>query len=551
MMNKLTKKLIYCLLQILFIGGFASCNLDEELSSVYGTDNAYVTEQNAQEGVNGIYRYLNGATHPATFYLNDMSTDDCFKSGLDYEIMNDNNLPGNVDVARAYNGNWQMIGCANSAIDNITLMDESKFTGNKKIQLLAEAHLLRAFAYYQLTNIFYRVPLITNGFHDAAANPVLATVEDLDKQIEKDLLISLNGLPTSWENKDGARPTIGVAYGYLMRLYMRKAGYLREQGQDPASSWQIALGYADNVIGTGKYSLQATIADVFNPTSEATLYNNEIIFAVRSSKDIPSGSSDIALYFTPWNYNYGWDVFSIPLELYWKFNPADERFSTLMVGEFTDVYDPDKVYKVPSNINKTGTLNDENSSPIVSELAQAYNNKYLYEKAGSYNYNTPNNLPLLRYADVLLCKAEILNELNGVNQQSISLINQIRTRAFGNNSNNYKTSDFATKEDLRSAICDERLFELNNEGVRRIDLIRMGLWKDRMDRYMDAIKEKVQIKEQNMGLPAGTLSAEWSVYPKFSNQPLKKYDKRRYYPIPKVYSSKFPDLSNNRNFAED
>lgn len=85
MMNKLTKKLIYCLLQVLVIGGFASCNLDEELTSVYGTDNAYVTEQNAQEGVNGIFRYLNAGTHPATFYLNDMSTDACFKSGLDYE----------------------------------------------------------------------------------------------------------------------------------------------------------------------------------------------------------------------------------------------------------------------------------------------------------------------------------------------------------------------------------------------------------------------------------------------------------------------------------
>ena len=102
-----------------------ACNLDEELTSVYNADNAYVTEQNAQEGVNGIYRYLKGGTHPATFYLNDVSTDAAYKAGLDYEIMNDNNLSGNVDVARAYNGNFQMIGCANSAIDNITPMAAS------------------------------------------------------------------------------------------------------------------------------------------------------------------------------------------------------------------------------------------------------------------------------------------------------------------------------------------------------------------------------------------------------------------------------------------
>jgi hypothetical protein len=550
-MNKLTKKITYCWLQILVIGGFASCDLDEKLDSVYGADNAYVTEQNAQEGVNGIYRYLNAGTHPATFYLNDLSTDACFKSGSDYEIMNDNNLSGNVDVARAYNGNWQMIGCANSAIDNINLMDDSKFTGAKKQTLLAEAHFMRAFAYYQLTNIFYRVPLITNGFYDATTNPALATTEELDKQIEKDLLIAANALPKSWDNEEGGRPTVGAAYGYLMRLHMRKAGYLREQGQDATSSWSAALNYADNVTGINEYVLQPTLWDVFDPTSEASLYNDEIIFAVRSSENIPSGSSDLALYFTPWYYNYGWDIFGIPLELYWKFDPADERFSRLMVGEYYDVYDSDKLYKVPSNINETGTLNDETGSPVVVELAQAYTDKYWYEKAGSYNYNTPNNLPLLRYADVLLCKAEILNELNGVNQQSVDLINQIRTRAFGNDSYNYAVGDFASTDDLRNAICEERLLELNNEGVRRVDLVRMGLWKDRLNEYMDAIKAKVEKKEQNMGVTTGSLSAEWSVYPKFSSNPLKKYDKRRYYPIPKVYSNKSPDLLNNRNFAEE
>jgi len=550
-MNKLTIKPVYFLFLLLLAGGFTSCNLDEELNSVYGADNAYVTEENAQEGVNGIYRYLNTGTHPSAFYLNDMSTDASFKSGLDYEIMNDNNLSGNVDVARAYNGNWQMIGCANSAIDNINLMDEETFTGSKKQELLAEAHFMRAFGYYQLTNIFYRVPLITNGFYDAATNPVLATIDELDSQIEKDLLIAANALPKSWTNKDGGRPTVGAAYGYLMRLHMRKAGRQRELGQDAVSSWKAALNYADNVIGTGVYSLQPTIWDVFDPTTEASLYNNELIFAVRSSENIPSGSSDIALYFTPWYYNYGWDIFSIPLELYWKFDPEDSRFTTLMVGEYADVYDPDKIYKVPANINETGTLNDESSSPIIVELAQAYTDKYFYEKAGTYNYNTPNNLPLLRYADVLLCKAEILNELNGVNQVSVNLVNQIRERAFGNSDHNYTTNDFSSADAFRNAICDERLFELNNEGVRRVDLIRMGLWKDRMDNYMDGIKLKVEKKEQNMGVTPGSLSAEWSVYPKFSNSPLKKYDKRRYYPIPKVYSSKSSDLLNNRDFPEE
>lgn len=548
-------KIAWIILSIVMMGSLCACNLDEDLASVYNADNAYVTEQNAQEGVNGIYRYLKEGTHPATFYLNDVSTDAAYKAGLDYEIMNDNNLSGNVDVARAYNGNWQMIGCANSAIDNITPMAEDKFkiAAHKK-ELLAEAHFMRAFAYYQLTNAFYRVPLITNGFYDAVSSPVLASVEELDTQIEQDLLIAASGLPDIWDKKnvggEGGRPTSGAAYGYLMRLYMRKAGYLRELGKDATASWQLALNYANRVIATGRYALQPKIWDVFDPTSEKSLYNNEIIFAVRSNERVPSGSSDIALYFTPWSYNYGWDIFSIPLELYWKYDMSDERFSKLLVGEYTDVYNANKKYKVPTR-TQVGTLNNENSSPIVVELGQAYTNKYFYEKAGTYNYNTPNNLILLRYADVLLCKAEILNELNGLNQASVDLLNRIRERAFGNTAHNYSLADFATQADFRSVLCDERLLELNNEGGRRIDLIRMGLWKDRMDAYMEAIKNKVETKEHNMGLASGALSAEWSIYPKFSTTPLKRFDKRRYYPIPKVYSSKYPDLQNNRNFKEE
>ena len=548
-------KIAWIILSIVMMGSLCACNLDEDLSSVYNADNAYVTEQNAQEGVNGIYRYLKEGTHPATFYLNDVSTDAAYKAGLDYEIMNDNNLSGNVDVARAYNGNWQMIGCANSAIDNITPMAEDKFkiAAHKK-ELLAEAHFMRAFADYHLPNAFYRVPLITNGFYDAVSSPVLASVEELDTQIEQDLLIAASGLPDIWDKKnvggEGGRPTSGAAYGYLMRLYMRKAGYLRELGKDATASWQLALNYANRVIATGRYALQPKIWDVFDPTSEKSLYNNEIIFAVRSSERVPSGSSDIALYFTPWSYNYGWDIFSIPLELYWKYDMSDERFSKLLVGEYTDVYNANKKYKVPTR-TQVGTLNNENSSPIVVELGQAYTNKYFYEKAGTYNYNTPNNLILLRYADVLLCKAEILNELNGLNQASVDLLNRIRERAFGNTAHNYSLADFATQADFRSVLCDERLLELNNEGGRRIDLIRMGLWKDRMDAYMDAIKAKIETKEHNMGLALGSLSAEWSIYPKFSTTPLKRFDKRRYYPIPKVYSSKYPDLQNNRNFKEE
>ena len=538
---------------------FTACELKEDLSSVYNVNNAYTTEENAQEGVNGIYRYLNSATHPSTFYINDLSTDDGFKEGNDFEILNNNGLTGNIQLLTSYNGNWQMIGCANTAIDNIAMIPETRFkTADKKVELLAEAHFMRAFAYYQLTNTFYRVPLITNGYYAATANPTLATVEELDNQIEQDLLIATNNLPLEWSvnGSDAGRPTKGAAYGYLMRLYMRKAGRLREEGRDATAAWQSALVYANQVIATGKYTLLAHPFDPFDPRTRASLYNSEIIFAVRSSESVPSGASDLALYFTSWDYNKGWDIFNVPLELYWQFDSSDERLTQFIKGEFLNVNDANQKYVAPT-LTQMGTLNNEASSPRITELANVYTDKYFYEKAGTYNYNTPNNLPLLRYADVLLSKAEILNELNGPNQESVDLINQIRQRAFQGSSHNYILANFPTKEEMRSKLCDERLFEFNMEGLRRIDLIRMGLWKDRLDKYMDTIKQKLEIKQTNLNARRDPnvvkkpydLSPQWKVYPKF-NSPLKVYDMRRYYPIPSVYSNKFPDLQNNRSFRE-
>lgn len=74
-----------------------------------------------------------------------------------------------------------------------------------------------------------------------------------------------------------------------------------------------------------------------------------------------------------------------------------------------------------------------------------------------------------RYAVVLLSRAEALNELNGPNQESVDLVNQIRNRA-GLGSVNL--SDFPSKEALLEQILNERKLEFWNEGKRRRDLIR-------------------------------------------------------------------------------
>lgn len=547
---------------ILTIGFITSCEdtLKEVVYSELTSDNAFKTKNDAVAAINSIYQPLHRVSNRAIFYLNDMPTDACYRQEMDNEILNEGKMGINTDVANSWDGYYRMISRANIAIDKIPEIEDTQFdedpalAKSAKDALMAEAYFMRGFAYYMLTDLFYTVPLIISS--DVPVNALLppSSIEEIEQQIEKDLLTAKSNLPQSYASKlDAGRGTSGAATGFLCRLYMRAAGRARVSGGDASASWQKALGYANEVLALegSVYSLQSKVWNVFDPETDATLYNNELIFAIRSSQDIPSGSSDIGMNFTPWDYDMGWNLFSIPLELTWMFEPEDERYSELIVTSFRNVYDNDntpkpRYYQIPESVEKVGTVYFNSEEKTINELGASYTKKYKYLRPGTYNYNTKNNMVMLRLADIILCKAEILNEINGPTQEAVDLVNRIRSRAFQNEDHNIKLSNYPTKEALRSAICDERLFELNNEGVRRPDLIRMGLWKDRLDKYIAAIKLKSEWREKNAATPGADYSSEWKVYP----NNLTENDIRRYYPAPKREQDLNPELANCRNFAQ-
>jgi hypothetical protein len=103
-----------------------------------------------------------------------------------------------------------------------------------------------------------------------------------------------------------------------------------------------------------------------------------------------------------------------------------------------------------------------------------YNQKYLPrvgQTSGQVELNYLNNYRAIRYADVLLMAAEANNRAAAPNDAKAQLyLNQVRARAFGNNSNNVS----ATGTALRTAIWDERRLELGMEGHRFFDLVRTG-----------------------------------------------------------------------------
>ncbi|PXX25493.1 SusD-like starch-binding protein associating with outer membrane [Arenibacter sp. ARW7G5Y1] len=96
--------------------------------------------------------------------------------------------------------------------------------------------------------------------------------------------------------------------------------------------------------------------------------------------------------------------------------------------------------------------------------------KYLEDPTGIGSV-AGNDLPWIRYADILLSRAEALNEVQGPTQESIDLVNEIREAA---DVPPIDLVSYADKESLRDFILDERGREFHSEWLRREDLIRHG-----------------------------------------------------------------------------
>lgn len=539
--------------------------LEEHVYSKLTPELAFTSGENAQAATDEMYESLHDAFRTPYFYINDMSTDVCYRSGKEFETLNDEAIMTSSENTHFWDGMYKVASRANIVLDNIPEMDDDKFSAvSSKKQMLAEAHFMRAFAYYGLTDAYYQVPMVLDSQADLWEAAQATPIAEIEAQIESDLLAAIPDLPASYSNDQASRPTNGAAIAYLCRLYMRQAGRARVAGDaaTASSKWNKALEQVNKVLALegSVYTLLPKVFDIYVADNEAGKYNKEIIFAVRATDKVTNGSWDLGLSWTPWDCDYGWSTFSMPLELAWSFQEGDTRFADDMVYKtFTRYNRTDKpkyancLFFFPPTIDKVGLMIKEfqEAHPEITlesksaENDATYTRKYRYYQAGSYNYDTPNNAITCRLADMILCKAEILNELNGPTAEAVELLNRIRERAFQGTDHNYAVADFnGSKDAFRSTLCDERAWELHSEGVRRPDLIRMGLWKDRMDKYIAAIKVKAEKKAINEGQPADYYKGMYVAYP----TKLKMMDKLMYMPIPHRELSVNPDLANARDF---
>jgi len=299
-----------------------------------------------------------------------------------------------------------------------------------------QAKFLRALMYFNLVRMFGGVPLvlteITSEQQAYTYNRAAAT--DVYTQIEKDLTEAATVLPTSYSGTDVGKATSIAARALLGKVYLfeNKLALAEPVLAQVVATAGTLLSY-DQIFGLGKDN------------------NRDIIFSVQYLGGGYSEGNTFATQFVP--QPSGTTIIGVSggsnnigtLDLYNAFEPGDTRLNTA-IGVYT-----------------------------VGQLTYYYAKKFTYSSvvAGSEG---DNDWPVLRYADVILMYAEVLNE-NGKTTEALTQLNLVRNRS------GLISKTGLTQANARIAIRNERRVELCFEGERWFDLIRWNTYVSVMQAF--------------------------------------------------------------------
>lgn len=342
---------------------------------------------------------------------------------------------------------WVGIGQCNILIKDL----EGKILDDFQKRCLGEAYFLRAHYYYILVRLYGGIPLRLEPYTPGTPTAIArSSANDVYKQIHSDSQKAMDLLPTKSEYSkiDVGRATKDAAMTMMADMYLTLA-------PDHPDYYQHVVNLCDSVTALG-YDLSKCNFDV---NFDAKVNNGtESIFEVQYSGDTEYDfwgnnpqSNWLSTFMGPRNSNfvagcYGWNQPTSEFMGQWE--DGDKRKDLTVLYEGCPDFDG-KSYK--SSYSYTG-----------------YNvRKFLIPKSISPEYNTsPANFVVYRYADVLLMKAEALNELGKTDQAAIPL-NTVRKRA------GLDAVSGLTQSEMRDKIIHERRMELAFEGHRWFDMIRL------------------------------------------------------------------------------
>ncbi|GAA4306953.1 RagB/SusD family nutrient uptake outer membrane protein [Compostibacter hankyongensis] len=445
----------------------SSCSndiLDIKNQNTITVDQFWKTEDDAQRGVNAVYHmfYQNGGWNRWIYFRLDLTSDEGFSKSpwielgdwTRFQYINYNFFEGNVNTWRDF---YKAIFRCNQVlayVPDIAFADQQK-----KDRILAQAKFLRAMYYHYAALLWENVPLVLEPSKPDDL-PQQNTLAEVWQQVEKDLTEAAAVLPGSWDDPNAGRPTKGAALALLGKTYMQQ------------HKWQEAKAALDYLVtgeGKGYYDLVPNYRDNFTDLNEN---NKESVFEIQFSDANKTAEGDGP------NSNMGNNrqQFFAPRGIGW----SDGQARNWMVGEFKK--EKTKDGKLDERLRYSlfyADLEKDFGDKVYGrswewDADEAWFRKYQrdYQRTNE-DYYSGVNFRVIRFADILLCYAEVLNEL-GQTQAAYAYVDRVRERA------NLKTLEAAhpeigvSKDLFRERLKTERELELCGESVRWADLKRWG-----------------------------------------------------------------------------
>ncbi len=431
--------------------------LTEDLKGDFSSETFYQNDKQAIQAVNGAYNTLAfNSSNNTLWVFGDVASDDAVKGGNPGDQAEITYI--DAFTANASNGiisnywlfTYEGIKRANNVIANVPAvpMDETL-----KNRIIGEAKFIRAYSYFNLVNIFGKVPLkLLPQLTQEAINVPLSEISAIYLQIENDLTDAVAVLPVSYSSTENGRVTQGAALAMLgkVSLYQQK--------------WLVAISYFQQVEALGIYHLLPKYANNFKLAFENS---SESIFEIQHlSNQIPSTGSGLNQWF------------ALASEGGYYFNAPTQSLVDAFEKSITGEVDP----RLDASIGRDGQpwLNGDIFSASWSPTGYLTkkHQQPLSEVSSSLKGDGGLNYIYLRYADVLLMKAEAFNELSNADSAKANInIVRHRARASFNGTPPFDLLvdiTISNQDLLRTVIQKERRVELAQEFHRYFDLMRWG-----------------------------------------------------------------------------
>lgn len=522
------KNKIYSILAAALLFGSApvltSCEDTLEKPSFTADDPDFVfsTLYNAELFVQGCYR---GLIHAELFYqynAGDCVTGACEEQlgGSKYMIDNyhyDVIMPATLSTI--YGESYGRISSCNTAIDRLSKFPDSP----KRNQLLAEVYTIRAFAYYNLIRIYGDVPAMFQPIESMDPNayetfhPKRTSRDEIYDRIIADVKDHLNDLPWFSECDYGSAPerlTRQGALAVLARICLNAAGYSLRWDLETMDAGSMKMARRDD---------EARVRELYEIADDAL---NQII--QKNENKLVQASGDMS-GFQYLFYNYCQRNFGISSqEMLWQLAcygaSTNSNFGLYngQPGSTGGVYGARKAlqFKLPTYYlsfdpadtrrdvtcaNYTVTFVKDKTGTDWANMAMGYNaimgGKFRIQWCIEPQEAAKRNLdiPIVRYADVLLMYAETQNYLhNGPTTEGKAALQAVRDRA--------GISDMVIpsgQEEFQAALVQERMWEFADEFLIRNDLIRTD--------YLDKTIRQTQQDMKDLSAREGKY-ADISVY---------------------------------------